>query len=71
MTDEMKNKIKNVSLDYGEQGTKLAINYVFDLIKVVVEETENKVDDTFLPILLSLKPIVESYADKIYVEEDK
>lgn len=71
MSNEMKNRVKDLSLNYGEQGTKLAINYVFDLLKVVIEETENKIDDAFLPTLLSLKPIVIAYADKMYVEKEQ
>lgn len=67
----MKEELKNVSLKYGEEGTKLAIEYVFELINVAVEKSENKIDDAFLLALNSLKPFTLALAEKIYKEGEE
>lgn len=67
----MKEELKQVSLKYGEEGTKLAIEYVFELINVAVEKSENKIDDAFLPALNSLKPFTLALAEKIYTEGEE
>lgn len=67
----MKEELKKVSLKYGEEGTKLAIEYVFELINVAVEKSENKLDDAFLPTLNSLKPVALALAEQIYKEGEE
>lgn len=66
----MKEELKQVALKYGEKGTELAIDFVFELINVAVVESENKIDDAFLPTLNSLKPFALSLAEKIYKEDE-
>lgn len=67
--DKMKEELKDVALKYGEKGAELAIDFVFELINVAVIESENKLDDAFLPTLNSLKPIAMALAEQIYKEE--
>ena len=66
----MKEELKQVALKYGEKGAELAIDFVFELINVAAEESENKLDDAFLPTLNSLKPIALGLAEKIYNEDE-
>lgn len=66
----MKEELKQVALKYGEQGAELAIEFVFELVNVAVEQSENKIDDAFLPTLNSLKPFALSLAEKIYKEDE-
>lgn len=66
----MKEELKQVALKYGEKGAELAIDFVFELINVAAEESENKLDDAFLPTLNSLKPIALGLAEKIYKEDE-
>lgn len=67
----MKEELKQVALKYGEKGAELAIDFVFELINVAVAESENKIDDAFLPALNSLKPFTLALAEKIYNEENE
>lgn len=66
----MKEELKQVALKYGEKGAELAIDFVFELINVAAEESENKLDDAFLPTLNSLKPIALGLAEKIHKEDE-
>ena len=66
MNEEMKEALKDVSLNYGEKAAELAIDFVFELINKAAEVSENKIDDAFMPTLNSLKPIAVALADQIY-----
>lgn len=66
----MKEELKNVALKYSEQGAELAIEFAFELLNVAVKESENKIDDAFLPTLNSLKPFALALAEKIYKEDE-
>lgn len=66
----MKEELKNVALKYGEQGAELAIEFAFELLNVAVKESENKIDDAFLPTLNALKPYALALAEKIYKEDE-
>lgn len=65
----MKEELKQVALKYGEEGAELAIEFVFELVNVAVKESENKIDDAFLPTFNSLKPVALTLAEQIYKEE--
>ena len=69
MNDEMKEALKDVSLNYGEKAAKLAIDFVFELINKAAEISENKIDDAFMPTLNTLKPVALALADQIYKEQ--
>lgn len=66
MEQEMKEALTDVSLNYGEKASELAIEFVFELINKAAEVSENKIDDAFMPTLNSLKPIALAMADQIY-----
>lgn len=70
MNEEMKEALKDVSLNYGEKAAELAIDFVFELINKAAEVSENKIDDAFMPTLNSLKPIAVALADQIYKGEE-
>ncbi len=69
MNDEMKEALKDVSLNYGEKAAELAIEFVFEIINKAAEISENKIDDAFMPILNTLKPVALALADQIYKEQ--
>lgn len=66
MEEEMKEALKDVSLNYGEKAAELAIDFVFELINRAAETSENKIDDAFMPTLNTLKPVVLARAEQIY-----
>ncbi len=68
MNDEMKSALKDVSLNYGEKATELAVEFVFELINKAAEVSENKIDDAFMPTLNTLKPVALALAEQIYKE---
>lgn len=69
MNEEMKKALTDVSLKYGEDGAKLAVEFVFELINVAAETSENKIDDIFVPTLNTLKPVALALCDQIYKGE--
>ncbi len=69
MKDEMKEALKDVSLNYGEKAAELAIEFVFELINSAAEVSENKIDDAFMPTLNTLKPVALALAEQIYKEQ--
>ena len=66
MEQEMKDALKDVSLNYGEKAAELAIDFVFELINKAAEVSENKIDDAFMPTLNTLKPVALALAEQIY-----
>lgn len=66
MEEQMKDALKDVSLNYGEKAAELAIEFVFDLINKAAEVSENKIDDAFMPTLNTLKPVALALAEQIY-----
>ena len=66
MEEEMKEALKDVSLNYGEKAAELAVEFVFELINRAAEVSENKIDDAFMPTLKTLKPVALALAEQIY-----
>lgn len=66
MDDKMKTALTDVSLNYGEKASELAIEFVFELINKAAEVSENKIDDAFMPTLNTLKPVALAMAEQIY-----
>lgn len=66
MNEEMKEALKDVSLNYGEKAAELAIEFVFDLINKAADISETKIDDAFMPTLNTLKPVALALAEQIY-----
>ena len=67
----MNEEMKKVALKYGEEVAKQAIEFAFELINVAAEQSENKLDDAFVPALNSLKPLALNLAKQIYKEEEE
>ena len=65
MEEQMKDALKDVSLNYSEKAAELAIEFVFDLINKAAEVSENKIDDAFMPTLNTLKPVALALAEQI------
>lgn len=66
MNEEMKDALKDVSLNYGEKAAELAIDFVFELINKAADISETKIDDAFMPTLNTLKPVALALAGQIY-----
>lgn len=63
MNDTAKEQIKLELTDLGIEAGKIAIDKIFNIISIVVEDSENKIDDAFLPLLLQIKPLVLKYLE--------
>lgn len=61
LTEDAKAQIKAELLKCGEEVAKDAVDTIFDLIEIVVKDTDNKIDDT---VLLAL-PAIRKYVDKL------
>lgn len=70
MNEEMKEALKDVSLNYGEKAAELAIDFVFDLINKAADISETKIDDAFMPTLNTLKPVALALAEQIYKDDN-
>lgn len=67
--DETKEKLKAVGLKYAETLSAEAVEALFEIIHVLIEDSETKIDDMFLPAIDSLKPIILEFVDMIDKEE--
>lgn len=65
MKEDTKQKLKQEGLKYAETLTTESVECIFNLINIIIEDSENKIDDMFLSILSTLKSIVLQYVDKI------
>lgn len=65
MSDELKDGIKAELLALGEETAAAAVEHAFNIIELVIKDTDNKFDDLLLPIMPKLKEVVLSYVDKI------
>jgi len=66
MEEQMKDSLKDVTLQHVETIAIDAVEYAFALIEVAAKTSENKIDDMFLPLLNTLKPKVIELCGKIY-----
>lgn len=55
MKEETKEKLKQLGLEYAEILTETTVNALFEIIDVLVQDSENKLDDMILPALPTLK----------------
>ncbi len=65
MNEKMKQALIDASLKHAEVFANDAVEFVYDLISIAVEQSETPIDDMFLPALNALKPIILNYVDKI------
>lgn len=52
-------------LELGETLTRDIVNTVFVMLEEGIKESENKLDDSLLPLLPSAKEFILKYVDKI------
>ena len=65
MDENTKNKLKKEGLEYAEKITKESVECIFNLIEIIIKDSQNKIDDLFLGILNPLKALVIEYVDNI------
>ncbi len=65
MQEETKQKLKQEGLKYAENLTTESVECVFNLLDIIIKDSENKIDDMFLGVLEPLKTILLQYVDKI------
>ena len=65
MDDKMKEALIDCCKKHGEIVTEKVVHFAYDLIETAINTSENKIDDMFLSIINSTKPIVLEYVDKI------
>ena len=68
LTDDAKLKIRKELLKTGEVVSKDAITMIFDLIEIVVKDTDNKIDDVVLTFMPKVKDYVMQLLDGISEE---
>jgi len=69
MSEELKGKLKDAALNIAEAHVKQAIDDVYAVAQVYVDDTANPLDNTILEGLKMLKSQLVSFADKIDGEE--
>ena len=65
MDDKMKEALIEYWKKHGENVTEKVVDFAYDLVETAINTSENKIDDMFLSIINSTKPIVLEYVDKI------
>ena len=55
MKEETKEKLKQLGLEYAEILTETTVDALFEIIDVLVQDSENILDDMILPALPTLK----------------
>jgi len=65
MEQSLEDKIKQKALELGEDHAMLAIDNVYALAQVYVDDTESPLDNTLLEGLKLLKSQLKELADKI------
>lgn len=69
MQEQTKQKIKDLGLEGLENLSEVGIETVFAIIEVVITDSENKIDDMFLPVLPLIKTKVLEVVDNIHKEQ--
>lgn len=65
MEDNTKQKLKQEGLKYAETLTAESVDCIFNLLEIIIKDSENKIDDMLLSVLEPLKAIILQYVDKI------
>jgi hypothetical protein len=58
-------KLKAKGLDVAEEGARVVLDAVVEYIEEGAVESENKLDDILVPLVVALKPLAEKAIDKI------
>lgn len=70
INDETKEKLKEIGLKYAETISAEVVEALFEIINVLIKDSDTKIDDMFLPAIESLKPIILEFVDMIDKEEN-
>lgn len=62
---ELKDKMKQKALEIGEKHAMMAVDDVYELAQVYVDDTESPIDNTLLEGLKLLKSSLKEQVDKI------
>ena len=65
MEENTKQKLKQEGLKYSETLTAESVDCIFNLLEIIIKDSENKIDDMLLSVLEPLKAIILQYVDKI------
>ena len=68
LTDDAKAEIRKRLLKTGEIVSKDAVDMIFDLIEIVVKDTDNKIDDVVITFMPKVKDYVMQLLDGISEE---
>lgn len=66
---ELSEKLKKVGLDVAERHLTLAVDDIYALAQVLVEDSANPLDDSLLEGLKLFKSTLKDYVDKLDGEE--
>lgn len=65
MDDVIKQKLKEAGLDLAEESVKDFVENTLTTLQTIFVITENKVDDSLIPLIEGVKPYILSQCDKI------
>lgn len=65
MSEELKPKITAKLLKLAENVSKDTVDVLFEIADIVVDDTENKIDDMVKPFLPKIKEAILVYIEKI------
>ena len=65
MKEETKQRLKDLGLEYAEILTETTIDALFEIIEILVQDSDNKIDDMILPALPTLKSKLLELAENI------
>ena len=65
MKEETKQRLKDLGLEYAEILTETTIDALFEIIEILVQDSDNKIDDMILPALPTLKLKLLELAENI------
>jgi len=65
MSEELKPQITAKLLKLAENVSKDTVDVLFEIADIVIDDTENKIDDVVKPFLPKIKEAVLAYIDRI------
>lgn len=67
----MNEKIKDKALEIAEKHVLIAIDDVYEIAQIYVDDTESTLDDTLLAGLTLLKGMIKEQAEKIHEPKEE
>lgn len=69
MKDEAKQQVRKIALNLAENVGEQAVEAVFEIIEVVINDSDNKIDDVALAFIPKVKEKVLELVSKINKED--